>query len=330
MYSEVIPWEEFLGAVSDETGIEDLSNKENMIRRSVYRTERDIGFGGSIILKKKTYEIIDDAASPRFKLPEDIIRIEEVGTCAIGFCPGTYKIQGNYVFICDDRIVNQLKEFKLFYYTLWKDENSNPVITSNHYEALIVGAALQLYKAKRHNEQGNANQFGYYLNEYDQRVGEARGSDVMPTTEEEWREISQILTMSKREFLIYDIREKKYCCGSDDKDIQIDITTVYYWQFDTIDYDPSFIENVSLAFLEQQSNQPLTTFQTGFNVPYTEIGRIGFAIRTSQENQYSFYDQFNQNITNIVFDSYYDESLQAMIYVSKIPYTIGSVYFKIN
>jgi len=337
MYSEIIPWEEVVANIKDDTGLENLTNEYSKIVRSIYRTVRDIGFGGTVLLKRVKYEIIEDAASRRFKLPTDIIRIEEVGMCHLGFCPNTYKIQGNYLFVCDDTIT----EFYLFYYSLLVDENGRPLITSNHLEAVVAGAVRLLYKPKAFMSEGNANLLAYYEREYEDRVGEARGSDVMPTTEEEIKAISSVLNMSRKDFLIYDMYNRNYCCVTDDAVILDDeggdngVTTpitrrVYYWQETNFAF--SSVEALALTQeeIDLKSSSNLNVFQAGTTISYTTVGKIIFAIQPSTENQFRIFDTFNQDITDIVFDKVYNPTLEIDFYISKNIYAIGSVYYKIQ
>jgi hypothetical protein len=341
MYSEIIPWQEFINAVLDDTGLTDISNHEDLIRRSIYRTERDIGFGASLLLYKKTYTLTEDAGDVRIRLPENIIGIEDVGMCYLGFCPNTYKIQGNYIFICDDRIKAK-GEFTLFYYVMQTDAEGNPIIIGNHYEALLTGVSLQLYRAKRFESQGNANQYAIMLQEYDDRVGEARGSDVMPTTQEEWKEIASMLNMSKVEYLIYDMRSRKYCCSAIDVTDEIvdvpdpvdpptpTIVNVYYWQYTDLSLDISEAPNIDQDFLNLQDVANVNTFANGQLIDYSSIGRVAFAIQETTEDNYRFFDNFNQDITELTFDTYYNSELNTQIYISKNIQSIGQVYFKIT
>ena len=84
MISGIVPFEEIVQSVKDETGIENIRPYYEKIRRFIFRAERDIGYGGSVALFKKTYLVegitsIDPNFGKYFKFPEDFIEFEGVG-----------------------------------------------------------------------------------------------------------------------------------------------------------------------------------------------------------------------------------------------------------
>lgn len=332
MYSKIIPFENIIDGIKDETGIQNLRNLYPMIRRFIYRAERDIGFGYGLLLKKIDYKKSDGTILDfKIRLPEDLIKIEEVGTSSQGFCPDDYRHQGNFLFLCRD-----IDEFSLIYYAMLCDGEGNPAITENHFEAVLAGVKYFMYQPKMWNNEGSINFYKQLELFYYERIGEAIGNDVMPSTDREWSDISKYLKMSYRDMLIYSDHTKSYDCiplsvnnevltleGDDTDDV------VYHWQYS------DFTSNISLApaidqdFLDLQDSNPIIDFINGFVIPYSNVGRIAFAVSNVDENYYQIIDVFETDITSVVFDTYYNLAMRTQIYISKEVYTHGNIYYKL-
>ena len=133
MYSQLVPFQEVINAVKDGTGFRQITNLYPQIRRLINRIPADLGYGSSLIMKKVTYStelgniLVDAYGNQRIRMPDDLIKIESYGTCELGLCPGSYNIQGNYLFLC-----SEVEEFKLVYYALLCDGSGNPAISENH------------------------------------------------------------------------------------------------------------------------------------------------------------------------------------------------------
>ena len=155
MYSNIVPFENIIDAVKDETSVTNLRNLYPMVRRLVYRAEREIGYGHGLLLKKIDYKKSDGTIlDMKARLPADLLLLEEVGTCNQGLCPDDYRIQGNFLFLCRD-----IEEFSIIYYTLLCDGEGNPAITENHFEAVVAGVKFFMYQPKMWNNEGNMNFF---------------------------------------------------------------------------------------------------------------------------------------------------------------------------
>ena len=332
MWSNLIPFEEIIQGVKDDTGIENLRNLYPKIRRLVYRCEKDLGFGGTAVLKKVLFSVENELINTTgelwtIKIPEDLISIESVGSCKEGLCPNDYIIQGNILFLC-----KKIKEFSLVYYTLLCDGEGNPVITENHREAVISGVSYFLYKPYWRSGKGSERVFDRLERYYHDRLGEAKGDDVMPTTEKEWSKISSILHMSYRDIMIYDKVKGCVSCvpqGSVPQSTEVSSAVVYYWQFNNLSEDISFAPNINQNFLDLQDFASIQSFNNGYIVSYNKIGRIAFAIKNVSENQFKIYDIFGTEITTSVFDTFYDNTNNTQIYISKEYYSYGNIYFKI-
>lgn len=213
MHSNFVPFEEIVELVKDDTGITNLRNLYPKIRRFIYRVEKDIGFGGSTILKRIKYSveggsILFDGEQYKLRIPEDFMYIESVGMCQEGVCPGDYKIQGNWMFFCKGK---KIKEFSFIYYTLLKDGEGSPVTTENHSEAVVAGIVYWLYKSRRFRDKGQFQQMRYYEEYYHDRISEARGDDATPDTDAEWKKLSQYMNMGSKEVLLYSEELNCFC-----------------------------------------------------------------------------------------------------------------------
>ena len=209
MYSNLVPFENIIDAVHDETGIANLRNLYPRIRRLIYRIERDLGFGYGLLIKKIPYSVAAGTiVDSKVKLPEDLVHIEAVGTCNEGLCPNCYIHQGNYLFLCCDKI----EEFDLVYYTMLLDGEGNPAVTENHFDAVVAGIVYYLAKNKKWNKEMTLQDLLYYEKYYFDRIGESIGQDVWPTTQDEWAQIAGHLKMSYRDILIYDNEQNCYTC----------------------------------------------------------------------------------------------------------------------
>lgn len=333
MYSALVPFENIVDAVKDSTGIQNLRNLYPKIRRLVYRAEKEIGFGGALVLKKIVYSTSDNTiVNNKAKLPDDLMYIESVGMCKEGLCPKDYKLQGNWMFLC-----RPIEKFTLIYYTLLCDGEGNPIITENHFEAVVAGLTYFMYAPKIFNNEGSMSVYKELQKYYDDRIGEARGDDVFPTTPEEWSQIAQTLKMSYRDILIYSPEKKCFCCidqSENEQVISIDgpgtDTLSYHWQYDDFEFDINDAPDIDIPFLETKNIVPINDFISGQTLSLSNIGRIGIAIRNIDENDYKIMDVFNFDITSIVFDSYYNAELRTQIYISKEYYSNGEVYFKLT
>lgn len=338
MYSKLIPFETIVEGIKDDTGITNIRNLYQRIRRLIFRCERDIGWGRSLLLKRITYSIenetiITDGEEYRVRLPEDIVFVEEVGMCKEGLCPGDYHIQGNWIFLC-----KPIEKFSFIYYALYCDGEGNPAVPLNHLEAVITGVTHYLYRPKRFNDKGSASTYKEMKNEYEDRCAEARGDDAIPDTAKEWSKISNLLNMSSTDILFYSESERCWCCLPESLNTtkKENDSLVYYWQFgengNGIDLitDINFAPFIDQLFLDLQNSSELIEFTNGKTINYNEIGRIGFAIKNCQENQYSIYDYFETNITDIVFYKYYNVDMQMQIFISKTHYSHGTIFFKLK
>lgn len=103
---------------------------------------------------------------------------------------------------------------------------------------------------------------------------------------------------------------------------------VYYWQLDnTEDTITEVIPLLSPAYIAAKSSVAFSVFEVGNIVSYAEVGRICFAIMPTQSQNFLILDSLNNDVTD-EFDIYYDNTMSLALFVSKIPYSFGNIYFK--
>jgi len=113
-------------------------------------------------------------------------------------------------------------------------------------------------------------------------------------------------------------------------EVPVDSTVIYYWQYPTPAFQSSETSNVDQTFLDTKLFNTIANFEQGILIPYTSIGRIGFAIKPATVEQYRIYDILDQDITDVVFDKEYNNSLNTTIYVSKEYYSYSNMLFTIK
>ena len=103
---------------------------------------------------------------------------------------------------------------------------------------------------------------------------------------------------------------------------------VYYWQLDnTEDTITEVTPLLSPAYIAAKSSLPFSVFEAGNIVSYANVGRICFAVMPTQIQNFLILDSLNNDVTN-EFDIDYDNTMSLALFVSKIPYSFGNIYFK--
>jgi hypothetical protein len=103
---------------------------------------------------------------------------------------------------------------------------------------------------------------------------------------------------------------------------------VYYWQLDnTEDTITEVIPLLSPAYIAVKSSLPFSVFEAGNIVSYANVGRICFAVMPTQLQNFLILDSLNNDVTD-EFDIHYENTMSLALFVSKIPYSFGNIYFK--
>lgn len=331
MISGLVSFDEIVGAIKDETGIENMRPLYDRLRRFVFRAEREIGYGGSISLKKCVFTKGVNFNGTYIKFPDDLIEFEGVGSECGAFSIIDYSDQhpGGIRFRQSQNKVIML------YWALTCDGYGNPITTRNHEQAVIDYCVWKLYAAKRFLDKGNANTNFEYKQTWISSCLEARGDDAFPTLEQ-WNQLSSLNNSERSRLMIYPVASYNYqddtitaCCGQGEEPTPpIEIPNMYYWQLEGLTADVLDVQtDISVEYLNEKPQSPISAFLTGFTVPYTSVGRICFAIMETENESWAIYDALNNDVTGL-FDMFYDNSIKAMVFVSKTYYTISNIYFK--
>jgi hypothetical protein len=332
MISGIVPFEEIVQSVKDETGLENLRPFYEKLRRLMFRGEREIGYGGSVELKKKTYIVVGSTGDCNFgkffKFPEDFIELEGVGVnCCIvpefKYTPTAEGIRFKE---------KQTKDIVVLYWGIRTDEQGYPMVTRNHEEAVVAFIVWKLYSSKIFLGIGNMNANKNYEQSFINALLEARGDDAFPTLEQ-WNALGQLSYTDRRLLIDQTVHSYDYCAEYEDvvcEGSAIVDASLAYWQLNSLTDDINdVIPLINNTYLDAKQNVPLRIFADGEDVVYTFIGRICFCIRNTEDINYILRDTFESNITN-AFDVNYDAATRTKLYVSKNVYTYSTLNTKIE
>jgi hypothetical protein len=342
MISGIVPFEEIVQSVKDETGIENIRPFYEKIRRLIFRGEREIGYGGTVVLYKKIYAIAGVADSnpnfgKYFKFPEDFIELEGIGQKCKIVTENKYMATSEGVRFKE----KQSENLVLLYWGLKTDDNGYPMVTRNHEEAVIAFVVWKLYSAKIFLGIGNMNANKNYEESFISALLEARGDDAFPTLEQ-WNALGELSFTDRRTLIDQPVHSYDYCAEYEDAIVEDDNPfppankKVYYWSEDNATGTiTEIIPIVNPTFLLTKNNKTLEEFQsvvTVENLPGNGnpvLSRICFAVNNTENLSYLIYDGFNNNITPL-FDVFYYGDTKIKLYVSQSVYSFYSLGFKIQ
>lgn len=103
-------------------------------------------------------------------------------------------------------------------------------------------------------------------------------------------------------------------------------TNVYYWQLANVEDDiEQVVPLINSSYLSNRPFYPYAEFEQGRIIQYNQIGRIVFAIASTQVVNFAITDALNNDVTD-EFDK--DTSItNTVVYVSKNPFSYSSIYF---
>ena len=342
MISGIVPFEEIVQSVKDETGIENIRPFYEKIRRLMFRAEREIGYGGSVELMKKTYlvaGVVD--ANPNFgkffKFPIDLIEFEGIGQSCKPVIENKYRPTAEGVRFNTKQTIDTV----LLYWGIKTDDNGYPMVTRNHEEAVVAFIVWKLYSAKIFLGIGNMNAKKDYEQLFTSALLEARGDDAFPTLEQ-WNALGQLSYTDRRTLIDQNVHSYDYCAEYEDENTEEEVVVppsqqnVHFWMNDSLSEGIiEIIPKVNTTYLLDKNFRTLDVFKNLVIVdnlagtPGAAIGRIVFAITAAHDQGFLFLDAFNNNITHL-FDPYYYYDSDIKIYVSKSVYSYFSLGFKIQ
>ncbi len=337
MISALVSFQELLETVKDDTGLSNLRSQYERISRFIARATEDLGYSGAQVFKKVPY--VNDGTNfdgKRIWMPLDWIEFYGIKDQDGEVLKENYIVQGNFLHFCDGKTRDKAE---LYYYGMMADGFGYPCVTRNQKEALSAYIIWKLMASKAFLQASHTSLS--LADRYEQKWKDLRdaaiGNEVWPTNEQEWAQIANTLKFSTKDAIIYYVyNDLESACALEAKtkcvlrEVQ-KMITVYHWQYadrvSNIDLAPA----VSQGFLDDETTkQSLETFMEGLTIPYANIGRIGFAVQGGSARDYDIYDLLNSNITEIVFDTYYNSTLKLDIYISKEFYSHSNMFFKLK
>lgn len=333
MISGIVPFEEIVQSVKDETGIENIRPFYEKIRRLIFRGEREIGYGGSVELMKKVFVIegvtsSDPNFGKYFKFPDNFIELEGIGQrcCQVASCHYSLTAEGIRFK------KKQVKNVVVLFWGLQTDDNGYPIVTRNHEEAVIAFIVWKIYSQRIFLGIGNMNASLDYKQNFYTECGSARGDDAFPTLEQ-WNALGRLSYTDRRLLLDEPVHSYNYCddsLGGDFPDTEepLDQTSVYYWQLTNVsDRIEQVIPLLSLSYLATKPVKEYSKFENGVDVVYTSVGRPCFAIVDTNDVYYSIIDALGYDISHM-FERYYDASIRTILYVADEIRTHSTIGYK--
>lgn len=324
MRSGLVPFEEIIQSIKDGTGYENMRSYYDKIRRLIFRAEREIGYGGTIVLRKAVYTLNQNFDGRFFPYPDDYIEFEGVGhnCCPMANCEYNFGVNGI-------RFKKQHAKVIFLYWGIACDGYGNPIVTRNHEEAVVAYCIWKMYGVRRFLDKGNANTLKDYKDEWISACRSSRADDAYPTLEQ-YNEIALTSYADRRGLLQLPTASYSYCDDLIPENCVVapNETKVYYWQLSSIAEDVDDVENiVDQEYLDSKLFKAVSVFEQGFNVDYNAVGRICFAVQETEAQNWQITDTLNNNVTD-AFDSFYLASLKAVVFVSKEYYSHGNIFFK--
>lgn len=332
MISGIVPFEEIVQSIKDETGIENANPFYEKFRRLMFRAEREIGYGGTVVLMKKIYTIegvtnSDPNFGKYFKFPEDLIEFEGIGQCCSQVASCHYSATTEGIRFRK----KQQKNIVLLYWGIKTDDNGYPMVTRNHEEAVIAFIVWKMYSQRIFLGIGNMNASMDYKENFNMHLLEARGDDAFPTLEQ-WNSLGVLSYTDRRLLLDEPVHSYNYCddslSGDSTEPEETENMLVYYWQLTNVsDRIEEVIPLIDQDYLDTKLFKEYHQFEIGTDVNYISIGRACFVISDTKDVYYSIIDALGFDVSHM-FDRYYDETLKLILYVSDEIRTHSTIGYK--
>lgn len=335
MISTILPFSELLESVKIETGIENLRNLENKIKIMATDAEKKLGYNTALVLKKVTYEFDEvNYNGQDLWLPKDCWELSTIFDGTTEIDDDDYIVTGDYVYFRKDKE----PDFPtVIYHAITHDGYGWPLMSRNHKDAITAYIVWKLITPKAFlsaNRSDRALVKDYRQDWYDERDA-AIGMDVMPGSTQQWEKLMSVWNSSDQQLAInepcilheseYALANKKECVL---REIEKEIN-IYHWQFDDRTTNIGIASTIDQNYLDENAEKKtLEDFVPGITIGYNSIGRIAFAVQGSDNDEYNIYDILNSNVTNIVFDRYYNSVLKLDIFISKEFYSTSNIFFR--
>lgn len=122
----------------------------------------------------------------------------------------------------------------------------------------------------------------------------------------------------------------KYNFRLDDMQDAIDTKTrVFYWQTSPTQAIMPVADLISDSFLEQHRSKPYSSFEQGYKITLTQVGKLAIAIQFADLQDYIFCDMLGNDITD-AFEKAIVEEEGTVLFLSKTHYIPSQIYLKIK
>lgn len=328
MISALVPFEEVIQAVKDETPYENMRPLYERIKRLIVRAESEIGYGGSVVLKKVVFEPNTPLFNGNFfKYPEDFVEIEGIGRCCGRMCDTLFTRTSDMVRFKK----KQTEKITLLYWGLTCDGRGYPITTRNHFEAVVAYVVWKLYSARVFLGNGAMSVKKDYQYQYESLLLASRGNDAWPTLEE-FTDIGAMSYSDRRGLLMYPTASYNYCSDdivSECAEIIPGMTYVYFWQqltpVQTINDEIDLLSDQD--YVETKPRELFSVFEQGKKVNYNAIGRPCFLIKETENQDFQITDALNDDITD-EFDTHYFPEMKAILFVKKTWVNYSTIHFQ--
>ncbi len=123
------------------------------------------------------------------------------------------------------------------------------------------------------------------------------------------------------------IKKLGICVEDMEDNFNIQTINVYYWQLGLLEDINDVILVLGLSYLNTKPFQTIETFEQGFDVPLTSVGKLAFAITNIDNSPFILYDSLGNDVT-ATFDTYYDAVIRTILFVSIPSYIPSTLFFK--
>lgn len=334
MKSGLYTFDQLILDVKDATGYTNITNRHSEIKRLILRAERLINPFGSALVRKKMILYADNGNfdGVRFRKEEDFMFLDKVGCCEEGLCEGAYYESISHVIICDGQ---ERESITYIYWAIQTDKNGNPFSTYNHSEAVVKFIVWQFVQQQYMLGEKSLNDVERLEVNFEDTAAFSRGEDFFPSEQS----LRKMLLDNQTEKMVLFTEWERGADGcmecsclptvEENDPSATDPSLIWSFQFDDLKE-----VNDSIAIIDEDWLSVNGTSHTeeeilnGFEIEQTEVGRIGFVIKTTEEDLYQIKDLLNNNITNTVFTRTYNGVTSLDIYISETVYSNGSLYFK--
>lgn len=211
-------------------------------------------------------------------------------------------------------------------------------INEKGHVSVIIGSVEKSYKKARLTGKLTSND-AYILEAIYKLLGACYTSLSQPNRRTLTTLYNRILTTSKNTCMPMVLSQDKKTIKSEFVQAEfLDCNTydpnqkIYYWQESSyLTTNADVLVKIAVpGFLHLQPSDTLTVFSAGKSIPYTNVGRICFAVTdTKSTSTFNILDSLNNNVIS-GFTKTFIADTHVTLFVSTNVYSYGTILFKIN